>query len=164
MIRGLSPVGASAEGALTRDALASGPLVTGLLVVGLLAFGAASLAAFLWRRRRRRDFTHGLRGQAAVVDVQPTSALQRRSVAEAPTEAVVVATADVPRGVRTDQKFPRGTFAPGQIVPVVQRPGHPHRLLVDVPGQAPSAFDVYGFLFGVVASVAGLVYVLAVRA
>lgn len=139
--------------------MTSGLLPTVLQVLALLVFGGVSLGAFAWRSRRRRDFTHGLRGQAAVVDVRPTSALQRRSVVESPTETVVVATAEAPRGVPTDQKFPRGTFRVGQLVPVVQRPGDPFRLYVDVPGQAPSAFAVYGYLAGVVGALVGIVAV-----
>lgn len=138
-----------------------GLLPTVLQVLGLLVFGGLSLGAFAWRSRRRRDFTHGLRGQAAVVDVRPTSALQRRSAVESPTETVVVATAQVPRGVSTDQKFPRGSFRVGEFVPVVQRPGDPFRLYIDVPGQAPSAFAVYGYLAGVAAALVGIVVVTA---
>ena len=80
---------------------------------------------------------------------------------EAPTETVVVATAQVPRGVPTDQKFPRGSLRVGELVPVLQGPGDPFRLYVDVPGQAPSAFAAYGYLAGVVAALVGTVAVTA---
>lgn len=139
--------------------MTSGLLPTVLQVLALLVFGGVSLGAFAWRSRRRRDFTHGVRGQAAVVDVRPTSALQRRSAVEAPTETVVVATAQVPRGVATDQKFPKGSFRVGEVVPVVQRPGDPFRLYVDVPGQAPTAFAAYGYLAGVLGALVGIVVV-----
>jgi len=143
--------------------VADGPLATGLTVLALVVFGVACLAAFAWRRRRHRDFTHGLRGHAVIADVRPTSAMQRRSVTEVPTETVIVATADLPRGVATGQKFPRGTFVVGQVVPVVQRPGDACRILVDVPGQAPSAFAAYGYLAGAVGAAIAIAIVVTSR-
>jgi hypothetical protein len=98
---------------------------------GLVLVGCVAAAA--WLLSRHRAFTRGLRGTALVVDVRPTSLVQRRSVLERATETVVVATAQVPRGVPAPQKVPAGQYAVGQVVPVVQHPRDPHRVYLDRP-------------------------------
>lgn len=95
------------------------------VAIGLGAFG------YLWSRYRL--LTRGLRGTARVVDVRPVSLLQRRSVVEAPTERVTVATAARPGGVLVGQKVPAGQYRVGQVVPVVQHPKDPGRILLDRP-------------------------------
>lgn len=140
---------------------AQNPVVQALMVLVVVVFTVASLAAFFWRRRRRQDFTHGVRGTGTVLEVRPTGPMQRYSAAERPTERVVVATAAVPRGLPVDQKFPLGTFAPGQQVPVVQRPGDPTVVRVVAPGQVPSALAVYGFLVPVLFAPVAVVLILS---
>jgi len=108
-------------------------------IVSILAFGGA----FAYMYSRHRVFTKGVRGTAVVVAVQPTSMLQHRSVVEKPTERVTVATAACPRGVTVDQKLPAGQYHVGQVVPVVQRQGHPEKLFLDRPELERSAFSVY---------------------
>ncbi|QTE29969.1 hypothetical protein [Pengzhenrongella sicca] len=152
----VTSVPTTASGPTTIDDL--GPVGIGLVIAVLVLFALASLAVFAYKWRGRRVYTHGLRGQAAIAEVRQMSTWQRYSVTSPPTESVVVATAAMPRGVSTDQAFPRGTFAPGQIVPVVQRPGDSSRLYVDVPGQAPSVSEVYRYLAVAVGAVAGIAY------
>ncbi|GEA86221.1 DUF3592 domain-containing protein [Cellulomonas cellasea] len=115
-------------------------LLLGLVVV---VFVVACLAVFAWRISRHRAFTRGLRGTAVVVEVRPMTLLQRKSVTERPTEFVTVATAEVPRGVQVSQKIPAGSYAVGQVVPVVQHPRDPHRLYLDRPDLEPNALVVY---------------------
>jgi len=115
----------------------------GLIAVVLGVGAVGLLVAFAYLYRRHRVFTRGLRGTGVVVEVRPTAVLERYSVVERPTERVVVATAAVPRGVLTDQKLPAGQYAPGQVVPVVQDPGDPHRLYVDRPDLERPASIVY---------------------
>lgn len=114
----------------------------GVLVVAVVVpFVLVLVVVFVLLRRRQRLFTHGLRGTALVVDVRPSSMLQRRSLTERPTDVVTVATAACPRGVRTAQKVPPGQYAPGQVVPVVQDPARPDRVLLDRPDlERPPAF------------------------
>ena len=140
-----------------------GPVGTGLVVAVLVAFGVGAFCLFLFRWRQRRDFTHGVRGSAAIAEVRPMAKWQHRSITKAPTESVVVATAEMPGGMPTNQSFPRGTFTVGQIVPVVQRPGDRSRICVDVPGQAPSLVEVYRYLWAAVGSVVLIAYVVARR-
>lgn len=135
-----------------------GPVGIGLVIAVLVLFGAACLGVFAYKWRGRRVFTHGLRGQAAIAEVRQMSKLQHYSVTSPPTESVVLATAAMPRGIKAHQAFPRGTFTPGQIVPVVQRPGDPTRIFVDVPGQAPSVSEVYRYLAGAVGAMAAIAY------
>jgi hypothetical protein len=135
-----------------------GPFGVGLMIAVLVVFGVTASLLFLYRWRLRRDYTHGVRGHAAIAEVRPVPKWLHYSVTAAPTESVVIATAQVPRGMTTNQSFPLGTFAVGQIVPVVQRPGDLSKIRVDVPGQAPSLRDVYNYLYLAVAAVAGIAY------
>lgn len=120
----------------------SGPraLLAGAVTV---LFVAACLAAFAWRLSRHRAFTRGLRGTAVVTGVRPVPLVQRRSVVERPTEVVTVATAAAPRGVPVAQKVPAGQYAVGQVVPVVQHPRDPLRLLLDRPDLEPGVLGVW---------------------
>jgi len=114
-------------------------IVLVVTIFAILAFGGA----FAYMYSRHRVFTKGVRGTAVVVAVQPTSMMQRRSVIEKPTERVTVATDARPRGVTVDQKLPAGQYVVGQIVPVVQRQGHPDKLFLDRPELERSALGVY---------------------
>jgi hypothetical protein len=136
------------------------PVATGLVVVVLLLFAAACFAAFWYRWRQARDYRSGVRGRALVIAVNPMPAWQHRSIAAAPTDSLVLATAQFPGGVHPDQAFPRGLYTPGQVVPVVQRGSDPSRLYVDLPGQAPPFYGVYGYLSVGVLAVVALVSVL----
>ncbi|MBN9326891.1 MAG: hypothetical protein BGO38_14975 [Cellulomonas sp. 73-145] len=113
-----------------------------VLVVVVVSCGVlvGTFAAFY---RRYRMFTRGLRGTAMVVDVRPTGVWQQRSVTEAPTDTVVVATAAMPRGVPVNQKVPHGQYQPGQVVPVVQAPGRPDVVLLDRPDLERPVWAVY---------------------
>jgi hypothetical protein len=115
-----------------------------LVVVVVAPFVVVLLVVFALLLRRHRLFTHGLRGTALVVDVRPSSMRQRRSLTERPTDVVTVATAARPRGVRTNQKVPPGQYAPGQVVPVVQDPRHPDRILLDRPDLERPPLMVWG--------------------
>ncbi|CAL8968440.1 hypothetical protein CELL_00258 [Cellulomonas sp. T2.31MG-18] len=103
----------------------AGQAGTALVLVVVVVFCGVLVGTFAVFYRRYRVFTRGLRGTAMVVDVRPTGVWQRRSVTEAPTDTVVVATAAMPRGVPVNQKVPHGQYQPGQVVPVVQAPGRP---------------------------------------
>ena len=128
-----------------------GPPQVALLVgVGAAVFLVAFLVAFSYVYRRHRVFRSGLRGTGRVLEVRGAHLLERRSVAERPTERVVVATAAVPTGVLTDQKHPAGEYHPGQEVPVVQDPRDPRRLDVDRPDLERSPFMVYAMATGLV--------------
>ena len=118
-------------------------LRVGAAVVGGLIGLLMGSGAFAYMYSRHRVFTKGLRGTALVVDVRPTSLIQRRSVTERPTENVTVATAAVPRGVTVGQKIPAGQYRVGQVVPVVQAPGSPHRVYLDRPDLERPAIVVY---------------------
>jgi len=138
-----------------------GPVGAGLVVAILVLFGLGSVAVFRYKWRGRRVDTHGVRGRAMIAEVRPMSRWQHYSITSPPTDSVVVATADMPRGLRTDQAFPRRTFTVGQIVPVVQPPGDRSRIYVDVPGQAPSVSEVYRYLVSAFGAVFLIIYVLA---
>ncbi|MCO7275028.1 hypothetical protein [Cellulosimicrobium cellulans] len=74
----------------------------------------------------------------------PTPLLNRRSVVEHPTEMVVPATRDRPRGVRPEQKVPAGQYRPGQVVPVVRRAGDPDSVRLDRPDLGASDVSRWG--------------------
>lgn len=131
-------VGEEAMMVMDDDVVRVGLALVGGLIGVLMAGGV-----FAYLYSRHRVFTKGLRGTALVVDVQPISLIQRRSVIERPTENVVVATAAVPRGVTVGQKVPAGQYRVGQVVPVVQAPGSPHRVYLDRPDLERPAFVVY---------------------
>ena len=105
---------------------------------------------------RRRVFTRGLRGTALVVEVRPTSLVQRRSLLERATETVVVATAQVPRGVPAPQKVPAGQYGVGQVVPVVQHPRDPYRLYLDRPDLEHHPIQQVVYLGGAVIALVAL--------
>jgi hypothetical protein len=132
-----------------------------LVLVGAftLVFMGLCLGVFAWRISRQRVFTRGLRGTALVVGVRPTTMFQRKSVIEAPTVAVTVATAQIPGGVETMQKLPAGVYFVGEIVDVIQDRRNPYRLYVNRPDLEPSVMKVYGPL--VVAVMAPLILLLA---
>ena len=111
----------------------SGAFGVGLVLVVVVVLSVVLLVVLGMSFRRYRVFTRGLRGTGLVVDVRPTSLLQHRSVVEAPTDTVVVATAAMPRGIPVNQKVPRGQYLPGQVVPIAQAPGRPDLLLLDRP-------------------------------
>lgn len=115
----------------------------GAALVGGLIGVLMSGGVFAYLYSRHRVFTKGLRGTALVVEVRPTSLIQRRSVVERATENVTVATAAVPRGVTVDQKVPAGQYHVGQVVPVVQARGSVHRVLLDRPDLERPAIVVY---------------------
>ncbi|GEM_PF-1463794 len=102
------------------------------------------LVFFLYRSRVAGTYRRGLRGTAVVVQVVPTPLLNRRSVVEHPTEMVVLATRDRPRGVRPEQKVPAGQYRPGQVVPVVQRAGDPDSVRLDRPDLESSDLSRWG--------------------
>ncbi len=104
-----------------------------LVLVVMVPFVVVLLVAFGVLRSRHRLMSRGLRGTALVVDVRPSSMMERRSLTERPTEVVTVATAARPRGVRTAQKVPPGQYRVGQVVPVVQDPQRTDRVLLDRP-------------------------------
>ncbi len=104
-----------------------------LAVAALVPFVVILLVVFGLLRARRKVFTHGLRGTALVIDVRPSSMLERRSLTERPTDVVTVATAERPQGIRTAQKVPPGQYTVGQVVPVVQDPRRTERVLLDRP-------------------------------
>lgn len=135
-----------------------GPLGIGLVIAAAVVFLLGCLGVFAYKWRGRRVFTHGLRGEAVIAEVRPMSTWQRYSITSPQTEWVVVATTAMPRGVRAHQAFRRGTFTAGQIVPVVQKPGDPSRIFVDVPGQAPSVSEVYRYLAAAVGAVGLIAY------
>ncbi|MBO3101621.1 hypothetical protein [Cellulomonas fengjieae] len=113
------------------------------IVAGTTVAVAAFVGAFAYMYSRRRVFTRGVRGTAVVVAVQPASLFQRRSVVASPKDRVTVATQARPRGVTVDQLLPVGQYRVGQVVPVVQRSGHPDRLFLDRPDLERSALAVY---------------------
>ena len=115
----------------------------GAAIVGGLIGVLMGGGVFAYLYSRHRVFTKGLRGTALVVDVRPTSLIQRRSVAERATESVTVATAAVPRGVTVGQKIPAGQYHVGQVVSVVQAPGSPHRVFLDRQDLERPAIVVY---------------------
>lgn len=136
-------------------------LVVALVVVVVLAVIVGALAQFGYFYRRRRLFTHGVRGTAVVVDIRPISLAQRYSVTQPATDNVTVATEARPAGVLVAQRVPAGQYRVGEIVPVVQAPGRPDRLLLDRPDLERSAAGTYAPLLLVV--LAPLVAVLGLQ-
>jgi hypothetical protein len=125
-----------------------------LQLAALLMMAVFCAASGAWMFSRYRVFTRGLRGTALVVDVRPTSLVQRDAVFERATETVVLATAHVPRGVAAPQKVPAGQYAVGQVVPVVQHPRDAYRVYLDRPDlEHPVSRAYVAFTFSVVSLV-----------
>ena len=143
---------AGGEGALTGANLV-------IVCAVVLVFMGAWVGVFDWRINRRRVFIRGLPGTALVIGLRPTSVFQRKSVIEAPTVTVTVATAQNPRGIETMQKLPAGTYFGGQTVDVIHDRRNPCRLYISRPDLEPSMFKVHGPL--ALAAIAPLLVVLA---
>ena len=121
-------------------------LVAAFVVLVTMVLWGVLLGLFLYRSRVARIYRRGVRGTAVVVQVLPTPLLNRRSVVEAPTEMVVIATQQRPRGVRPEQKIPAGQYRAGQLVPVVQRAGDPDSVRLDRPDLEPTDLARWGML------------------
>ena len=113
------------------------PLSVFVVLVGALVFCALLLGVARISWSRRRKFSEGLRGTAAVVDVRPVPRVRGGWVQTKNTDIVTVATAARDARPPRTGTPPSGQYRVGQIVPVVQEPGRPDMLYLDRPDLVP---------------------------